>query len=155
MERIKRNYDEASYRQIEMQIHNFTEARLATMDGNTQATYHVERGKELLAKNMPEQAEAEFRAAINVANNNEVAHAQLALLLEKKGDVTGARAEAQTSIRLKPNVDGLLVLARLDLKQNQVQLAAGEVGRALALEPANTTALGLKRDIAARQTGAQ
>lgn len=155
MERIKRNYDEASYRQIEMQIHNFAEARLATMNGPTQAAYHVEQGKELLAKNMPDQAEAEFRAAINAASNNEVAHAQLALLLEKKGDVAGARAEAQTSVRLKPNVDGLLVLARLDLKQNQAQLAAGEVNRALALEPGNATALALKRDIAARQTGSQ
>jgi tetratricopeptide (TPR) repeat protein len=155
MERIKRNYDEASYRQIEMQIHNFEEARLATMDRNKQAAYHVESGKELLAKNIPDQAEAEFRAAIGADSSNVVAHAQLAMLLEKKGDVTGARAEAQTSVRLKPNVDGLLVLARLDLKQNQVQLAAGEVNRALALEPGNATALALKRDIAARQTGSQ
>jgi len=155
MERIKRNYDEASYRQIEMQIHNFEEARLATMDRNKQAAYHVESGKELLAKNIPDQAEAEFRAAIGADSSNVVAHAQLAMLLEKKGDVTGARAEAQTSVRLKPNVDGLLVLARLDLKQNQVQLAAGEVNRALALEPGNATALALKRDIATRQTGSQ
>lgn len=155
MERIKRNYDEASYRQIEMQIHNFAEARLATMDRTKQAAYHVEQGKELLAKNMPDQAEAEFRAAIGADSGNVVAHAQLALLLEKKGDVAGARAEAQTSVRLKPNVDGLLVLARLDLKQNQAQLAAGEVNRALALEPGNATALALKRDIAARQTGSQ
>jgi len=155
MERIKRNYDEASYRQIEMQIRNFEEARLATMDRTKQAAYHVESGKELLAKNMPDQAEAEFRAAIGADSSNVVAHAQLAMLLEKKGDVAGARAEAQTSVRLKPNVDGLLVLARLDLKQNQVQLAAGEVDRALALEPANATALALRRDIAARQTGSQ
>ena len=155
MERIKRNYDEASYRQIEMQIHNFEEARLATMDRNKQAAYHVESGKELLAKNIPDQAEAEFRAAIGADSSNVVAHAQLAMLLEKKGDVAGARAEAQTSVRLKPNVDGLLVLARLDLKQNQVQLAAGDVNRALALEPANTTALALKRDITTRQTGSQ
>jgi len=155
MERIKRNYDEASYRQLEMQIHNFAEARLATMDGSTQAKYHVERGRELLAKNMPDQAEAEFRSAISADSSNEVAHAQLALLLEKKGDVTGARAEAQRSVRLKPNVDGLLLLARLDLKQDQLQSAADEVDRALALEPGNAAALALKRDIAARQTGSQ
>ena len=75
------------------------------------------------------------------------AHAQLAIVLEKKGDVANARAEAQTSVRLKPNVDALLVLARLDLKQNQVQSAAGEVDRALALEPANSAARA-KTDIA-------
>ncbi len=153
MERIKRNYDEASYRQIEMEIQNFTAARLATTGAASQAAYHIQRGKELLAQNKPDQAEAEFRAAIGAANNDEAAHAQLAMLLEKKGDLTNARVEAQTSVRLKPNVEGLLLLARIDLKQNQVQSAAGEVDRALALEPGNAAALALKRDIAARQTG--
>ncbi len=155
MERIKRNYDEASYRQLEMEIHNITEARLAKADPRTHAAYHVQRGKELLAQNMPEQAELEFRDAISADYNNEAAHAELAMLLEKKGDVNGARTEAQTSVRLKPNVDGLLVLARLDLKQNQVRSASSEVQRALAIDPGNATALTLKQDIAARQTGSK
>ena len=90
----------------------------------THAAYHVQRGKELLAQNMPEQAESEFRDAITTDYNNDVAHAQLAMLLEKKGDVNAARTEAQTSVRLKPNVDALLVLARLDIKQNQLPQAA-------------------------------
>jgi Tfp pilus assembly protein PilF/TolB-like protein len=155
LERIKRNYDGASYRQLQMEISNFTEARLATQDGSQHAAYHVQRGKELLAQNMPEQAETEFRAAISAAPNNEVAHAQLAALMEKKGDVAGARTEAQTSLRLKPNADAYMVLARLDLKQNQLSSAAGEVDRALALEPANASAMALKRDIAGRQTGSK
>ncbi len=66
----------------------------------------MQRGKELLAQNMPDQAEAEFRDAITADYNNDAAHAQLAMVLEKKGDVGGARTEAQTSVRLKPNVDG-------------------------------------------------
>jgi Tfp pilus assembly protein PilF len=155
MERIKRNYDEASYRQLEMEIHNVAEARLAKADPHTHAAYHVQRGKEMLAQNMPEQAEMEFRDAISADYNNDAAHAELAMLLEKKGDVSGARTEAQTSVRLKPNVDALLVLARLDLKQNQLQSAAGEVQRALAIEPGNATALTLKQDIASRQTGSK
>ena len=77
------------------------------------------------------------------------------MLLEKKGDVSNARSEAQTSVRLKPNVDGLLVLARLDLKQNQISSAESEVQRALALEPGNAAALRLKEDIAGRQTGSK
>jgi Tfp pilus assembly protein PilF/TolB-like protein len=155
LERIKRNYDEASYRQLEIEIHNFAEARLASLDGPRQAAYHVDRGKELLARNQPEQAKAEFRAAISAYSNSEAAHAQLAMLLEKDGDVSAARAEAQSSVRLKPNVDALLVLARTDLKQNQLPSAAGEADRALALEPANAAALAVKRDIAARETGSK
>jgi Flp pilus assembly protein TadD/TolB-like protein len=152
MERIKRNYDEASYRQIEMEIDNLAAARLAKTDGHTRAAYHVERGKELLAQNMTTQAESEFRAAISADRNSSAAHAQLASLLEKKGDLANARAEAQTSVRLQPNVDGLLVLARLDLQQSQLESAASEVNRALALQPTDETAQALKRDIAAKQT---
>jgi len=152
LERIKRNYDETSYRQLAMEIHNLTEVRLAKTDRHTHSAYHVERGKELLAQNQPEQAESEFRDAINTDSGNAVAHAQLAVLLEKKGDTATAWTEAQTSVRLQPNVDALLVLARLDLKKDQVQSAAGEVDRALALEPANSSALALKSDIAAKQT---
>ncbi len=155
MERIKRNYDEASYRQLQMEIENFTEARLAKVDGPTRAAYHVQRGQQLVAQTMLADAESEFRQAIAAYSGDAVAHAQLAIVLEKKGDVVNARSEAQTSVRLKPNVDALLVLARLDLKQNQVQSAAGDVDRALAIEPANSAAQALKRDVAGRQTGAQ
>jgi Tfp pilus assembly protein PilF/TolB-like protein len=155
MERIKRNYDEASYRQLEMEIHNIAELRLAKADPKTHSAYHLQRGKELLAQNMQDEAETEFHDAINTDYNNDAAHAQLAMLLEKKGDLGNARSEAQTSVRLKPNVDGYLVLARLDLKQNQVQSAQSEVQKALAIEPGNAAALRLKEDIAGRQTGAK
>ena len=151
-ERIKRNYDEASYRQLEMEIHNLTEAKLAKTDRHTQSAYHVERGKELLTQNQPAEAEHEFRDAISADYANASAHAELAILLEKKGDMTNALSEAQTSVRLKPSVDALLVIARIDLKKSLYQSAAGEVDRALALEPANQSALALKQQITAQQT---
>ncbi|MDR3747367.1 MAG: tetratricopeptide repeat protein [Acidobacteriota bacterium] len=152
LERIKRNYDEASYRQLEMEIHNLAAARLSKMDRRTQATYHLERGKELLAQNMPDAAETEFRDAINVDYGNVAAHAQLANVLEKKGDLSQARSEAQLSVRLQPNVDAILVMARIFMKQNQLQAASNEVDRALALEPASSAAVTLKQEIAAKQT---
>src|SRR5262249_48356661 len=102
LERIKRNYDEASYRQLEMQIRNLNEARLAGMNNHDHAAYHLQRGKELLSQNMAEQAESEFRDAIAAEPSNAAAHAQLASTLQVKGDANGARAEAQNSIRLKP-----------------------------------------------------
>lgn len=155
LERIKRNYDEAAYRQLELEIHNFNEARLSKMSGHDHSAYHLQHGKELLAQNMNEEAESEFREAIASEYQNAAAHAQLAALLERKGDVSNARVEAQSSLRLKPNVEALLVLARLDLKQNQVQSAESEVQKALALEPANAAALALKADVAARQNSAK
>jgi tetratricopeptide (TPR) repeat protein len=151
-ERIKRNYDEESYRQLELEIHNLTEARLAKTDRRTHAAYHVDHGKELLARNQPEQAESEFRNAISADYGNAIAHAQLAALLEKKGDIANALAEAQTSVRLQPNVDAFLIMAHIDLKKSLFQSAAGDVDRVLALEPTNAAALALKKDIAAQQT---
>ncbi len=135
-----------------MAIDKLAEARLAKTDGRTRAAYHMERGKQSLAQNMTTQAESEFRAAISADPNNATAHAQLAVVLEKKGDLASARTEAQTSVRLQPNVDALLVLARLELKQSQLASAASDVDRALALQPADPTAQALKRDIAAKQT---
>jgi Tfp pilus assembly protein PilF/TolB-like protein len=155
LERIKRNYDEASYRQVEREIHNLTEARLAESDQRNHAAYHVEHGKQLLAQNQPGQAEAEFHHAISTDYGNSAAHAQLAALLEKKGDAANARSEAEASLRLQPNAEAYLVLARLDLGKKQFQSAAGEVERALALEPANPAALALKREIIAKQPASQ
>ncbi len=142
LERIKRNYDEASYRQLEMEIHNLTEARLAKTDRHTHSAYDMERGKELVAQNQPSWRRASFGKPSAADYGNFVAHAQLAVLLEKKGDTANALSEAQTSVRLQPNVDALLVLARIDLKKNLFQSAAGEVDRALALEPANAVGTG-------------
>ena len=155
LERIKRNYNEASYRQLAMEIRNLTEARLSKTDNHTHSAYHVARGKELLAQNQPQQAETEFREAINTDSGNAAAHSQLAVLLEKKGDTANALSEAQTSVRLQPNVDALLVVARIDLQKKLFQSAAGDVDRALALEPANASALALKREIAAQQAVSQ
>jgi Flp pilus assembly protein TadD len=152
MERIKRNYDEASYRQLEMEIHNLTEERLANEDRQSHSAYHVERGKQLAAQNVTGESEKEFREAIAADNGNATAHAGLAAVLEKKGDLTGARTEAQTAIRLNPSVDSYLIVARVSLKQNQLLPASDAVNKALLLEPANQTALGMKQQVAAKES---
>jgi Flp pilus assembly protein TadD len=151
MERIKRNYDEASYRQLEMEIHNLTEERLAKIDKQSHSAYHLERGKQLAAQNAPGESESEFREAIATDYNNAAAHAGLATILEKKGDLFGARTEAQTAIRLNPSGEAYLVLARVSLKQNQLQPATEAVDKALQLEPTNQAALSVKQEVAAKQ----
>ncbi len=155
LERIERNYNEASYRQLAMEIYNLTEQKLAKADGPTQASYHVDRGKELMAQTMPAEAEKEFRAAIQADPNDAAAHAGMAAVLEQKGDALNARSEAQLSIGIKPNADALLVLARLDLKQNQVQPAADAVNQALRLDPANQAATALKQQLAIKSATAK
>lgn len=152
MERIKRNYNEASYRQLELEIHNLTEQRLASQDRTVHSTYHSDRGRELLAQGATADAQAEFREAISLDYNNAEAHAGMARAYEQKGDTFNARSEAQTSVRLQPNIDAFLVLARLSLKQNQIEAASDNVRQALKLEPGNSAAQSLQREITAKQT---
>ena len=86
IERIKRDYDEALYRQLQMEINNLNEQRLANKGKGNPSLTHVDRGKQLLARNANTDAENEFRDAIAADANNAAAHAGLAEALERRGD---------------------------------------------------------------------
>jgi len=150
IERIKRNYDENSFRQLIVGIQSAAEERLANTDPATHAQFYVSRGQELLAKGFTAEAEKEFRRALTLTPSNAEAHAGLAHVLEANDDVVGARAEAEAALSIKIFIDPLLVLARLDLRDNRADAAAQSVDRALKLDPADSRALTLKRAVAAK-----
>jgi tetratricopeptide (TPR) repeat protein len=150
LERIKRNYDESSFRQLVIEIQAEAETRLAKTDPHTHARFHVTRGHELLAQGFVSEAESEFREATTLDSANADGHAGLARVLEAKSDAAGARAEANAALRIRAFAEPLLVLARLDLSDNKTDTAAESVNRALQLEPSNSSALALKRAIAAK-----
>jgi Tfp pilus assembly protein PilF/TolB-like protein len=149
-ERVKRNYDETSFQQLALEIQNTSEIRLSKTDPHTHAAFHVGRGRDLLEQGFVGEAEKQFREAVLLDPTNSSAHSGLARVLEYDNDAPGARAEAQSALRLGPSTEAYLVLARLDLKDNQPSAAAENIERALALEPDNATALALKRTVAAR-----
>lgn len=150
LERIKRNYDEQSFRQLELEIRNVSEARLAQSDPATHALFHVEHARQLLTQGFALDAEKEFREAVVLDPANPAAHAGLGASLEAR-DAVAARSEATAALRLQPLVEAYLVLGRLELRDNKLEAAARNADAALALEPLNAAAQGLKRDIAARQ----
>ena len=152
LERIKRNYDESTFRQIAMEIENTNEARLAKSDPASHAAFHVRHGQELLQSGLPGEAEKEFREAVVLDPANAGAHAGLAAVLESNQDFAGARNEARMSLKLQPTADAYLVIARLDLAENKSASAAQNIDHALALDPANAAAIALKRDIASGAT---
>jgi tetratricopeptide (TPR) repeat protein len=147
--RIKRNYDESSFRQVALEIEAEAEKNLAA-DPHSHAQFHVTRGHELLGQGFVLEAEREFREAALLDNFNAEAHAGLASSLEAKQDTTGARSEAQAALRIRTFAEPLLVLARLDLSENKVEAASQGVDRVLQLDPANGPAVALKRAIAAK-----
>lgn len=148
LERIKRNYDESTFRQIALEIENTNEARLAKSDPASHAAFHVHHGQELLQSGLPGEAEKEFREAVVLDPGSAAAHAGLAAVLETDQDLVGARNEARMSLKLQPNADAYLVMARLDMAENKSASAAQNVDRALALDPTNAAAVAFKRDIA-------
>src|SRR6185437_10797444 len=106
---------------------------------------HVERGEEFLTQGLLSQAEKQFREAVLLDPSNARAHAGLAEVLESNQDTQGARNEAHESLRLKPSSEAYLVLARVDMAQNNAGDAEKNVEQALAIDPGNAAALEFKR----------
>lgn len=149
MERIKRNYDESTFRQLALEIDNSNEARLAKADPASHAAFHVQHGQELLQEGLTGEAEKQFREAIVLDPNSAEAHASLAHVLEASQDNVGARNEAHASLKLQQNTEAYLVLARLDVTENKPAAAMQNIEHALALDPSNAAAIALKHDISA------
>ena len=149
LERIKRNYDEASFRQLAFELENQSERKLADKPPREHAMFHVERGRNLLNQGFVGEAEKHFREAVLLDPTNAAAHLGLARVLaaDKPSD---ARAEARSSLILKPSAEAWLVLAQLDLRDNKMEVARQDVDHALEIEPSNVAAVAMKRDITTR-----
>lgn len=147
LERIKRNYDEASFRQLAFQLENLSEMKLADKPPREHAMFHVERGRGLLNQGFVGEAEKHFREAIVLDPTNAAAHLGMARILapDKPSE---ARAEARSALILQASAEAYLVLAQLELRDNNAEAARADVEHALQLEPANAAAVSMKHDIA-------
>jgi len=145
--RIKRNYDESSYKLLALEVQNAMEQKLANADPRSRAAYHAEHARQLMENGKLADAENEFQEAIVLDPASAEAHLGLAHVAELEANPTMARSEASTALALKPSADAYLVLARLALKENNLTEAAQNADQALWLEPSNAAALELKRRI--------
>lgn len=150
LERIKRGYNEASFRQAASEIEEMQAMRLATMPAPQRAEALTKNGQQFLGQGLMLEAEREFQAALEADPHSADAHAGLAQVRERSSDTEAARREAQQSLALQPNAPAHLVLARLDLKQNQLSSAAGEVSQALKLQPNDPAARGMRQALESR-----
>ncbi|WP_260704694.1 tetratricopeptide repeat protein [Edaphobacter flagellatus] len=150
LERIRRTYSEASFRQAAFQLDQMRAMRMATLSAAEQVSQYVQLGRDYLAQGLIPEAEQQFQSALAINTSSAEARAGLAQVREQSGDIAAARTEAQASIQLRPNAPAYLVLARLELHDNQTAASAADVSRALKIEPTNTAALGMKQALAAR-----
>ena len=153
--RIKREYSEAGFRQAAFEMEQVEAMRLASLPPAQRAAELVRDGDQFFQRGLVLEAEGEYREALKADPGSALAHAGLASVHERDGDPAAARAEAHASIQLAPNVAAWLVLARLDLEANQLSAAAGDVGEALRVDPANANARGMKLALERRQKSSQ
>jgi tetratricopeptide (TPR) repeat protein/TolB-like protein len=149
LERVRRTYSEASFRQAAFQLDQMRAMRMATLPPAEQAAQYTQLGQDYLAQGLIPEAEQEFQAAIAADSTNAAAHAGLAQVRERSGSADDARREATTSIDLHPNVVAYLVLARIELQAKRMPESAAEVSKALKLEPGNTAAQGMRQALQA------
>ena len=150
LQRIKRNYDETSFRQLAFAIENAEEAQMAHSDPKKHAAMYVDRGKEQLRQGFYEDARDHFRKALALDPQNEEAHIGLANAQIALNDLGGARSELESSLRSHPTPDGYVTLGQLDLKENKLDAANEDVERALQLDPGSATARQLKQQLASK-----
>jgi len=148
LERIKRNYDEQSFRQLQLEIQNASESRLAQRSPAEHAAFHVEHARQLLNEGFSADAAKEFREAVMLDPANSGAHAGLGAALVAQ-DPAAARSEAEAALRLQPLAEAHVVLAQVALRENRHDVALAEVRQALELEPGNPSAQQLQRDLMA------
>jgi len=144
LERIKRSYSEAGFRQAAFEMEQMQQMRLASMPPAQRAAELVKDGDQFFQRGLVLEAEREYRDALAADPQSALAHAGLAAVRERDGDPEAARQEAHASIQIQPNVPAYLVLARMDLEANQLDAAAGEVSDALKVDPGNPNARGMK-----------
>jgi tetratricopeptide (TPR) repeat protein len=145
LERIKRSYNDASFRQAASEMEEMEAQHLASLPPAQQAAALTKNGKSYLGRGLMLEAEREFQLALAANANDADAHAGLAEVRRRNGDNAQARAEAQTSIKLQPNAAAWLTLARLDRTEHQLPTAREDVSRALEIDPANSDARGLQQ----------
>jgi tetratricopeptide (TPR) repeat protein len=150
LERIKRNYDEASFRQLAFAIENAEEAQMANSDPKKHAAMHVDQGRQRLSQGFYEEARDHFRRALALDPQNSDARLGLANTQIALNDLAGARSELERSLHDRPTPDAYVALAQINLKENKLEAANEDLAQALRLEPANSSALQLRQQLTSR-----
>ena len=147
LERIKRSYNDASFRQAASEMEEMEAQHLASLPPQQQAAALTANGKTYLGRGLMLEAEREFQLALAANMDDADAHAGLAEVRRRNGDDAQARAEAQASLKLRPNAAAWLTLARLDRTEHQLPAARQDVTHALEVDPGNSDARGLQQSL--------
>jgi len=151
LERIKRAYNGAAFRQAALMSEQVEETRLAALSASERASRLSKSAREKLDRGLLLEAERGYQAALAADDHSSEAHAGLAQVRERAGDAQAARSEANAALARQPNLEAYMVLARLDLAGNHLSEARDEANAALRLDPSSRPARDLRKAIESRQ----
>jgi tetratricopeptide (TPR) repeat protein len=150
LERIVRTFDASAFKQAAAMLDEMNEERLAALSPRERARALCAQAKGFLNRGLLLEAERLYQSAVSADDKSAQAHAGLAEVRERSGDVEAARNEAHAALELGPSADAYMVLAQLDLAAGSLSQANAEASDALRLEPTNPAAQELMRQIQAK-----
>lgn len=149
-ELLKSDFPADSFRQLEATIVQFDANKAQSLPDAKRLQFHLDQGRHLLEKGALDGSEKEFRAALDVQASSGPAHLGLAQVSLARHDWNTARREAQQSLQAGESADAHLVLVRVAIAQGQKNEAAHQLHQALQLDPDNSAALDLQKQLAGK-----
>jgi tetratricopeptide (TPR) repeat protein len=150
LERIVRSFDAGAFKQAALMMDQMEATKLAALSPHERAVKLTRQAKDYFNRGLLLEAERLYQAAVADDGSLAEAHAGLAAVRERTGDIAAARMEANAALQLSPSLDAYLVLGRLDMAANHMDDASKNVHEALKLDPGSATAKELDREIDAR-----
>ena len=150
LERIERNFNAAGFKQAAAMLDEMNAGQLAALPSRERAQALCTQAKAYLDRGLLLEAERLYQDAAATDLKSAPAHAGLAEVRERSGDLDAARKEAQEALELGPTADAYVVLAKVDFAAGSLSQADAEAEDAIKLDPANRAAQEILREIAAR-----
>ena len=151
LERIVRTFDAVAFHQAAVMLDKMEATRLAALSPQERARTLESQARDYLSRGLLLESERLYQTAVAADAGAVEAHAGLAEVRERTGDIAGARKEARAALELKPSASAYLVLARLDFAASHLSEAKQQAGEALKLNPNSQAAQDLLRQVAARE----
>lgn len=141
MERIKLNYDAASFRELKAALDDLNEQKYRQMPLAAHVTEHLNRGKRFFEEFDNDDAITEFRHALELNPGLSEARVYLGRVYERQGDFDQAVRELKAALQNRPSADAHVALAHIYFTLDRKAEAEQEIAAALALDPRHTGAI--------------
>ena len=150
LERMVRTFDANAFRQASQMLDEMDAATMTGLSPRERAVKLTGLGDGYLNRGLLLEAERLYHQAVAADPQFPDAHVGLGRVRQRSGDLDGARQEAQTALAAAPSAGAWVLAAEVDLAANRLDEAKSDAQNALKIEPANTGAQAVLKQIASR-----